>query len=79
MPTPQTAQIPRQRFAERVRDRRLELGWTVSELARRAQIDRAYLGTVEAGRNNISIANADKVAAALGLSLDRMLAEEGPR
>ena len=47
---------PRQRlFGDRVRDRRLTLGLSQEALAHRAQINRTYIGTLEAGERNPSL------------------------
>lgn len=41
-------------LGERIRDRRMSLGWTQEELAERANIDRSYVGGVERGVRNLT-------------------------
>ncbi|HBO44934.1 MAG TPA: XRE family transcriptional regulator [Planctomycetaceae bacterium] len=55
-------------FGGRVRQLRLERGWSQEELADFAHLDRSYIGGVERGERNVSITNICKIAQALGVS-----------
>ncbi len=41
-------------LGQRLRDRRIFLGWTQEQLAERAHIDRSYVGGVERGIRNLT-------------------------
>ena len=57
------------RFGEKVRDIRLELGYSQEELSFKAGLHRTYISSVERGERNISIVNIQKLADALGLKM----------
>jgi transcriptional regulator with XRE-family HTH domain len=58
-------------FGDRMRLRRQERGWTQLELAKRAEIDPAWISRLESGeRTNISLKAARSIARALQVSLD---------
>jgi transcriptional regulator with XRE-family HTH domain len=59
----------RTRFGARVRQLRNDRGWSQEELADRAGLHRTYIGSIERGEQNISLANIEKLAATLGVSL----------
>ena len=54
---------------KRVKELRNKLGISQEELAARAELDRTYITSVECGKRNISIANIEKLAKALNVSL----------
>ncbi len=54
-------------FAHRVRALRLEKGWTQEELARRADLHRTYIGSIERFERNVSLLNVQRIANALGV------------
>lgn len=58
-------------FAHHVRELRMELGFSQEELAHRAGLHRTYVGAVERGERNITLLNAQRIADALGVPLDR--------
>ncbi len=58
-------------FAQNVRELRMERGFSQEELAYRAGLHRTYVGAVERGERNITLLNAQRIAEALGVSLDR--------
>jgi transcriptional regulator with XRE-family HTH domain len=66
-------------FGERLRQLRTAAGWSQSELARRAKVHRPIISHVEGGtQKSMSIENARKLAAALGVTLDVFVGgEEG--
>ncbi len=57
--------------AQNVRELRMERGFSQEELAYRAGLHRTYVGAVELGERNITLLNAQRIAEALGVSLDR--------
>jgi transcriptional regulator with XRE-family HTH domain len=62
---------------ERIRERRLELGWTQEKLAAEAKISTGFLSDLETGKRNVSAENLLEIAHALGVSLD-FLMKGGP-
>lgn len=54
-------------FGERVRARRSVLGLSQEDLAHRAGLHRTYIGSVERGERNVSLANIVRIARALGV------------
>lgn len=56
-----------QPFGQRVRDRRHELGLSQEKLAERSGLHPTYIGGIERGERNLSLANILKVARGLGL------------
>lgn len=60
-------------LGHRVQALRKERGWSQQRLAEAAGLDRTYLGTVEQGRQNITIGAALKLADALETSLLELL------
>jgi transcriptional regulator with XRE-family HTH domain len=59
----------RTRFGARVRQLRMERGWSQEAFADLAKLHRTYIGSIERGEQNISLANIERVAATLGISL----------
>lgn len=57
-------------FGLNVRRVREERGWTQEELARRAGINRSYLGGVERGKRRVAMENIARIAQALGIFPD---------
>jgi transcriptional regulator with XRE-family HTH domain len=53
----------------RLRDLRVQAGISQEELAARAGVHRTYLGGIERGERNPSVANLHKLAQALGVDL----------
>ena len=53
--------------------RRKELGLTQEDLAYSADVDRTYIGYIENGKNNVTIAMLYKIAKALKLDLKELL------
>ena len=60
------------KFGNRVRERRNALGLSQEELAGRAGVHRTYIGMIERAEKNITLTNIEKIAKALGLSLDEI-------
>lgn len=68
----------RLRIAENVRIRRLLRNWSQEELAAAAALDRSFIGGIERGERNISVATLEKLALAFGIGLDQLTAEVDP-
>lgn len=56
-------------FASRLAALRTAAGLTIAELARRAGVDPTHLGRYERGKKKPTLATADQIARALGVSL----------
>lgn len=57
-----------------VRLKRVEKGWSQERLAQECELDRTYVSAVERSRWNISLANIERVALALGVPTWALLA-----
>lgn len=69
---PKSQEILR-KFGARVRSLRLRKGITSQmDLANKAHLDRTYIGGVERGERNISLGNIEKIAKAIGVSLEEL-------
>ncbi|WP_092425114.1 helix-turn-helix domain-containing protein [Devosia crocina] len=62
-------------FGKRVREVRHERGWTQEQLAFEAGVKRAYLSEVENGQRNVSLDVVEKLAKALGVGPEALVAE----
>jgi len=60
-------------FGRRVRARRQALGWTQEDLAEATGLHWTYVGSVERGERNISLANIVRLAEALGADPGKLL------
>jgi transcriptional regulator with XRE-family HTH domain len=67
----------RKAIGERVRAVREGLGWTQTELAKRAERTKGTISRLEAGIGDASISCLMAVAVAMGVSTDYLLAREG--
>lgn len=65
----------RLRFAENLRKTRREQGISQEKLAELAELHRTYIGSVERGERNITIDNMERLARALGVSIQTLLEE----
>ena len=61
------------RFGANVRKARLALAISQEELADRSELHRTYIGQVERGETNISLANMVRVARALQITVCELL------
>lgn len=73
--TPELPDLP-QRVGQRIRAARAARAMSMKQLARESGISLPYLSRVEKGDGNISLAVLSKLAAALHLSADSMLADD---
>jgi transcriptional regulator with XRE-family HTH domain len=62
------------KFGDRVRQLRLQHGFTQEELAARAGVHRTYVGMIERAEKNITLTNIEKFAQALRVSLVKLFA-----
>jgi transcriptional regulator with XRE-family HTH domain len=64
---------------KRLRELRESKGWGLRELARRAGVNPSTVSTAENGQHSLSLANAKKIADALGVRVGDLLDKEGRR
>lgn len=64
----------RERFARRMRLRRVELAMSQERLAEDCGLHRTYVGSVERGERNVSIDNMERIATALQVDVADLLA-----
>jgi len=62
----------KKKFGERVKNLRLEKGWSQEKLALTADLDRTYIPGIEKGDRNISITVIQKIAIALDLEITEL-------
>ena len=61
------------KFSQRVKNLRLEKGWSQEELARRADLHRTYIGSIERHERNVSLLNIERIAKALKVNIKDLL------
>ena len=61
------------RFGLRLREVREEVGISQEKLAELAKLHRTYVSSVERGKNNISLVNIERLAAALGVTMGELM------
>ena len=66
------------RFGEAVRARRKERGLSQEAFADEVPLYRSYVADVARGSRNVGLANALRIAQALGLSLSQLIADAEP-
>jgi len=66
-----------QSVGERIKARRLELGWTQEELCRRANISNGFLSDLENNKRSVSAEMLLGIARVLSLSLDYLMTGDG--
>jgi len=57
------------KFGGKVKELRLEKGWSQEKLANIAEIDRTYLPDIEKGNRNVSLAIIEKLSIAFKISI----------
>ena len=63
------------RFGRRLRELRLEKGWSQETLANLAEIDRTYIPGIENGKRNVSLIVLQKLSLVFGISLSNLFSE----
>jgi transcriptional regulator with XRE-family HTH domain len=58
---------------ERIRGRRVELGWTQDQLGQKAGLSKSFLSDLENGKRSVGANNLLDIARALGVSLDFLM------
>ena len=61
------------RFGQRVREERNKQGLSQESLAEKAELHRTYIGMIERGEKNITLRNIEKLAKALGVSINELV------
>ncbi|MDD4903971.1 MAG: cupin domain-containing protein [Candidatus Bipolaricaulis sp.] len=62
---------------QRIRDLRLEKGWTLKELAARCELSTSFLSQVERGLSSVSITSLHIICQALGMTLGEFFRQLG--
>ncbi|MBU4390026.1 helix-turn-helix domain-containing protein [Patescibacteria group bacterium] len=60
------------KFGQRVRQEREKQGLSQEELANKAKVHRTYIGMIERAEKNITLANIEKVANGLRISVQSL-------
>lgn len=66
------------RLGARVRDRRLQRGWTQEALGERAGLSYKFIGEIERGVGNPTIDSIDQIARAFGIDVALLLERDAP-
>lgn len=66
-------------FARNVRLMRIHAGMSQERMANEANLDRAFIGTLERGTRNISINNIELIANAIGASAHELMNPDLPQ
>lgn len=59
-------------FGDKVREIRKEKGLSQEELSFTADLHRTYIGMIERAEKNITLVNIEKIAKALGISINEL-------
>lgn len=62
-------------LAKRIRELRLEKGWSQEALADTCGLHRTYIGDIERRERNVSIDNIEKIALALKVPITELLSD----
>lgn len=58
---------------ERIKERRVEIGWTQDQLCTKAGLSKSFLSELENGKRSVSASNLLDIARALSVSLDFLM------
>ena len=58
---------------ERIKERRLEIGWTQDQLCAKAGLSKSFLSELENGKRSVSASNLLDIARSLNVSLDFLM------
>ena len=61
------------KFGERLRELRKQKDLSQEEIALKSGLHRTYVSDVERGSRNVSLKNIEKIAMALGVSVDQLM------
>lgn len=61
------------KFGDNMKKIRGEKGMSQGDICRALDLDRSYISNVENGKQNLTISTMEKVAGALGVSIDKLL------
>lgn len=64
-------------IGQRIRNYRTNLGWSQEKLADRCGCHPTYIGQLERGEKNATLESVEKIAAALNVSLSKLLEKLG--
>lgn len=77
-PMTDTQHVVEEDFGRQVKAARTKAGWSQARLAEVLGLDASGVSRLEAGRKRLALAEAVRIASALGVSLDRLLAPVSP-
>ena len=60
-------------FGAKVKELRLARNWSQEDLARRADVHRTYIGSIERSERNVSLQNIAGIAKAFGIPITALL------
>lgn len=60
------------KIGERIRELRIEKGYSQEKLALLSDLDRTYIPSIENGKRNISITVLERISNALGMSISEL-------
>jgi transcriptional regulator with XRE-family HTH domain len=63
------------RFGTRVRQLRLQKGYSQEAFATKCDLDRTYVGGIERGERNVALRNVESIAKALDMTLSELMDE----
>jgi transcriptional regulator with XRE-family HTH domain len=61
------------KFGQRVRSKRIDLGFSQEAFADKCKLDRTYISGIERGKRNVSLRNIKIIAKNLGLSISELM------
>lgn len=61
-----------ERFGERIKQLRTELGISQEKFALSIDMDRTYYASIENGKRNVSLKNINKIAKGFGMNLEEL-------
>jgi len=63
----------KQKLGKRIKDLRVEQGFSQEELAGKSLLHRTYISDIERGERNVSIENVERIAKALNIDPSELL------
>ena len=62
-----------QKLGKNIKKIRIQKGMSQGDICRALDMDRGYMSAIENGKKNITIAQLERLASALGVSVDKLL------